>query len=574
MDIDFEKGNVVLYGKNNKIDTLVRKMAQMSGEQVYHFLSNRSISVPRSMNCLALMAVLNKKIKFLNTKSLSKDYFERLKYYEFFTEQQLFNLFLRIANDKESFLEYRLKFFNLFIRNFVALDINDGELMYVKNINKAHTESFEQYFNYISGALVEQEDTFDGRTFDVLKEHLKESASKNEIYDIANKYGIIIPQSLKRDEFLNFIVWYLKKNNKYNQNIEDELKDLSISDLALYAKRVGIPMNQTLSKDDAITYLFYMLDSSKIETTSVKRYLIPEEYKPLKFTVDTSAISHFGKGEAEKVIHYEGEENDLEAFQNSLVEKEEKIENAEIVTKEEPVLTDAVDIFNETTAFNREDAIINENEIKDNTTSSETEIKKEEIEGTKEMASSILDELDIKDDVNEKNTSTDDDEILQDLDLENRDETEFESLDDDIEKTNDDLAKSILDDIEKDEIKEEEQVVEEPKEEKELSREVTFNVKAERPKMPTSVNDDINDLPDLTDEEINQILKAHQEDVEEFNEKIEQKMDIDTSVVKNDLYGSKEIERLTESKKGTIVLSIILGIMVLVLAYIVYALVK
>ena len=89
MDINLEKGTVTIFGKTGKLDTLIRKFAMLSGEQVYHFLVNRGIQLPRKMNCLALISVLNKRIKFLNSKSLSKDYFTRLQYYNSFTEQQL-----------------------------------------------------------------------------------------------------------------------------------------------------------------------------------------------------------------------------------------------------------------------------------------------------------------------------------------------------------------------------------------------------------------------------------------------------------------------------------------------------
>ena len=181
MDINYDKNTISIYGKNMKIETVLKKLTQLSGEQAYHFLTNRGIQLPRKMNSLALISVLNRKIKFLHSNSLSKDYFTRLQYYKYFTEQQLFNLYLKIANTDDDFYLYRYNLYKLIITNFVALDLNDGELTYLINLKKNKVESFEQYFNYISGSALEQENTFDGQDIDLLKEQLPNSASNQEI---------------------------------------------------------------------------------------------------------------------------------------------------------------------------------------------------------------------------------------------------------------------------------------------------------------------------------------------------------------------------------------------------------
>ena len=326
MDINFEKGTVTLFGKTSKFDTLIRKFAMLSGEQAYHFLINRGIQLPRKMNCLALMSVLNKRIKFLNSHSLSKDYFARLKYYSSFSEQQLFNLFVKICNDPDSFYAYRYNLFKLILTNFVAMDFSDGELSYVKNLKKATIESFEQYFNYISGAALEQEDTFDGQNKKVLFDALEFSASNQEIMDIAGKYGFEIPQSLKKEDYLGFIFWYMQGNNTYNDEVAEGLKEMTVSQLDIFTKRMNIPMSSTLSKKDLITYLSYLLDNAHYDVTSIRRFEASDEYQPFVFTVDLNSVSVFGNGKPKKVIHYKGEDQDKEEFKQVLIAEEEEAE--------------------------------------------------------------------------------------------------------------------------------------------------------------------------------------------------------------------------------------------------------
>ncbi len=329
MDINFEKGTVTLFGKSTKFDTLIRKFAMLSGEQAYHFLINRGIQLPRRMNCLALMSVLNKRIKFLNSNSLSKDYFARLKYYSSFSEQQLFNLFLKICNDPDSFYAYRYNLFKLILTNFVAMDFSDGELSYVKNLKKATVESFEQYFNYISGAALEQEDTFDGQNKKVLFDALEFSASNQEIIDIAGKYGYVIPQSLKKDDYLEYIFWYMQGNNTYNDEVAEGLREMTVSQLDIFTKRMNIPMTSTLSKKEMITYLEYLLDKATYDMTSIRRFETPDEYQPFVFSVDLNSVSVFGNGKPKKVIHYKGEDEDKEEFKQVLIAEAEEAEAEE-----------------------------------------------------------------------------------------------------------------------------------------------------------------------------------------------------------------------------------------------------
>ncbi|MCR5231192.1 MAG: hypothetical protein K6B64_00925, partial [Acholeplasmatales bacterium] len=85
MEINYAKNQITLYGKVCKLDTLIKKLSSLSGEQMYHFLIDRTTQLPRRINCLAMISVLNNKIKFLHSNSLPKDYFAKLQYYASFS---------------------------------------------------------------------------------------------------------------------------------------------------------------------------------------------------------------------------------------------------------------------------------------------------------------------------------------------------------------------------------------------------------------------------------------------------------------------------------------------------------
>ena len=540
MDINFEKGTVTLFGKAGKLDTLIRKFTMLSGEQVYHFLVNRGIQFPRRMNCLALMSVLNRRIKFLNSNSLSKDYFTRLKYYSSFTEQQLFNLFCKICNDDNSFYAYRYNLFKLLLTNFVAMDFNDGELTYVKNLKKANIESFEQYFNYISGAGVEQEGTFDGQDLDVIRENLEFSASNQEVFDIASKYGIEIPQKLKKEDLLGFIVWWMQNDNSYNDQIGEELNQMTLQQLSTFAERTNIPMSANLSKKQAITYLFYILSMSEIETTSIKRIEVPEEYLPLEFTVDLTKVSVFKNSEPKKIIHYKGEENDNEEFNQVLIEEKEAEE-------EEEALEEAAQKEAEEKKKAEEKARLK----------AEEEARQQALAKEQEEAMAAIEEIGVDEYV---------EPVYEDGSQPQEEQPEEQGVTDVMATVQEN---DVAEEIYEEQVEPQEQVVyyEDGSQADPDSEEI--NVAEEyAEKGPIILDEDLSDVEAASDEEIQALLGENEEQEEPVEE--EKKADFDLNdVQKNDQYGSEKLQKLANhSVTKTIILSCFLGLAVFALVFI------
>ena len=214
-------------------------------------------------------------------------------------ETQLENLFIAVNATAEDFSQYRFNLMKLIVDNYEALDINDGEITYLKNLKKTRIKSFEDYVGYISAACLEQPGTFDGAYVEDLKKDLMFTATNQEIILIGEKYGITIPERLQKDEYVGFIKYYLNKMGKLNDVADEVLDDMSINGLSIYAKREGIPMQPAMSKDDLVTYLFYILEQCDIPYSSVSSIIYDEDmYKPLQFTIDLSAIAPFGNNEA------------------------------------------------------------------------------------------------------------------------------------------------------------------------------------------------------------------------------------------------------------------------------------
>lgn len=327
MELNYAKNQITLYGKVLKLDTLIKKLASLSGEQIYHFLVDRTTQLPRRVNCMALISVLNNKIKFLHSNSMPKAEFIKLQYYRSYSEHQLFMLFNKLCDDTD-FQMYRMNLMSLILDNYQNLNMNDGEIMYLKNLNKRQLESFPDYFNYITGACLEQSDTFDGQDIQVLKDNLQYSASNQDVFDLAGKYGVPLPQRLKREEYLEFIIDFMKRKGNYSETAANELQAMSITELSTYARRTGIPMQPNMSKNELITYLFYFLEQCEIPSTSVEEISSSPKYEPLEFRIDLNAIDSFGQSEPKRVVFYAGDHDDQEEINARIQEVKEQEEKA------------------------------------------------------------------------------------------------------------------------------------------------------------------------------------------------------------------------------------------------------
>ncbi len=311
MELDLEKQTLTIYGKTERLSVLANRFQALSGKQTYEFLTSRGVFLPRKINVLALRSVLNERIKTLKASELPKEYYETLDNYENFSEYQLFNLFATICDNKDDFKLYRLNLWKLILINYNALILNDGEINYLKNISKLQTEKLENYFQYITSASREMDNSFDGIELDKLKQGLKNAGSIEDVLDIAIKYGIELPLEYDIDNFKSALKEYLAAYDKLTMELDSYIENASEMTLENFAIKNKIPLSFKMDKDKLIDYLFFILSIAEMPRTSIKKIVEPDNYKPLKFRVDV--INSFDNDiplDNVRIIYYDGCEND------------------------------------------------------------------------------------------------------------------------------------------------------------------------------------------------------------------------------------------------------------------------
>lgn len=358
MKIDFNKNSIVLSENEYKLDELLAKLASLSGNQVHQFLSNRNIQIPRLLNLVALRAVLNKKIVLLKTTDLTKEEFEKLKYYSYFSEEQIFRLLKKLELSEEEFYDYRLNIFKIILKNNSLFELTDNELIYLKNLKETKIESFNKYFNYISGSTAECNNAFDGVDLNILNEYLPLSATNSDLDDIISKYGLDIKDELSKEEFLDYIKYYLNNNNTSKAIIE-ELEEMSIDELNTFTSRMNISMHSKLSVSEKAKYLLYFVSLCEIPTTKCNDILLDDIYNPINFEIDFDKINN---NTGENCIIYNNDLDILNKIEESNeMAKKEKLEEKNIVDDELTLATDNSDDVEE----NKDDILVDSAEIED-----------------------------------------------------------------------------------------------------------------------------------------------------------------------------------------------------------------
>ena len=171
-------------------------------------------------------------------------------------------------------------------------------------------EKFETYFHYISSMCQEQDNTFDGQDMNKLKNMLVDSASNQDILNLASKYGLELTLSLKKQELAEYVKYQLNKQGELTKNLEVEIDALTVTGLNNLCKQYRVQMSSNMSKPELVNYLFYILEQCQITTTSVRRIETNGMFEPLEFVVDMSAFKGFKADDTKRVILYRGFEHD------------------------------------------------------------------------------------------------------------------------------------------------------------------------------------------------------------------------------------------------------------------------
>ncbi len=323
MEYNKDKDTIMVYSRKMGLSTLAKKLADLNADQISGFFHNRNIKIPRKINVMALIGALNERIKTLDSKALSRDGFSKLMYYPEFNEYLLESLFNKIGKE-EDFEKYRCNLWALLIRNYEALQLLDGEVQYLINVRKQKMEGAAQFFERIQDCTVDLESDFDGIPSMNLESLLKNSYSQDDVRQLAKKYGIIIPNRLKKDELVVYVRQILQSKKRLTGALDKDLAEMTVVQLNSFCKLHQIEISANLKKNEIVFLFLFLLREQQIEKMKDREIFSYDWCEPLEFTVDLSAIDSFGRGTDKKIIILPNEEPEEETPEEPEEEPESK----------------------------------------------------------------------------------------------------------------------------------------------------------------------------------------------------------------------------------------------------------
>ena len=297
-----DKKSVTVADSVFSTEEAVTRLAALSAKQTKSFFAQIK-PLPRRIHCLALVSVLNERIKTLNSFSLSKDAFTKLQQYSQYTEYLLQTLFVKIAQEGD-FLKYRRCFWRLVLENASLIGLLDGQLAYLLQEESQEMESFEIYSMAIASVSLDFEAEFDGQPVSSLPTTLKMLYSAEEIHELSEKYGITLPRRLKKETYLEIIKQMLVQKRRWTKTTEEQLNNLTVAQLDVFCMEQKLNLCASLKKEALMELFLFYLKQQQMD--HLKPFsLWTDDITPLVFEVDLQKIAPFGRGEPKPIIHYE-----------------------------------------------------------------------------------------------------------------------------------------------------------------------------------------------------------------------------------------------------------------------------
>lgn len=253
---------IIISNETYNYDELLTKLAGLSIKDVTDILLESQIKLPRKLNSKALRLALNDKIIIAKQLNLSDEELFRLRFYPFFNEYQLQKLFATLFDD-EMYLKYRKSLFELILQNNEYLRLEDSVVLKLLNISNTN-EDFETYQTILNTFSFDFDGYLDSIKLEDYDENVLKSLTTDDIRQLGNKYGVVIPKRLRKEELVQYVKEVMDSNGlaiPESLNLDTQ----SIMMVQRFAKKNNIKISADLKKDESILYLFHQISKLDLE---------------------------------------------------------------------------------------------------------------------------------------------------------------------------------------------------------------------------------------------------------------------------------------------------------------------
>ncbi|HQM18491.1 MAG TPA: Rho termination factor N-terminal domain-containing protein, partial [Bacilli bacterium] len=300
---------------------LLKKLSFLNGKDLADFFKKFKLMAPKALRVDVLREAMAPKVEeqLANTSGgfgIGGQNNYRLLWFAKLSEHQL-EKYLSTFDDPELDNKYH----NLLVEKMLAYAAE-------KKVKKADMEELvaasednyrrvgharldmEEFNNSLDAVFYDEKSCCDGLSVSEFRGVLFNVGTREELFEIAAKYEIKVPERLNKDELLAYCVRQMKIEKYYTAEAEAALSEMTAKDLREWAKNHNIQSGSQLNKKDLIEYI--LSDYSKTK----EDYEVPKDDSVYEMAIP---------------LPYGQEEVDVEALEAKIAEltaEKEKLEKA------------------------------------------------------------------------------------------------------------------------------------------------------------------------------------------------------------------------------------------------------
>lgn len=272
------ESKVFVGNKEFKVDDLLKTIIYLPAEFVNKFFTGLGLTIPRELRIYVLRELLREKVAETRKSrlTLADELNYRLSWFAEFSETQLENLL--IFYDDMGLFKYFLEdlwvdlFGYMLDKKVTPLDFKhlyDESLAHVRKVG-LELPDLKTYNRSIKNLFFDAPGKIDGLTPERIRPVLYKSSTLGEVRDFGLKYDVDVPRRLKKNELADIIVQELKERKEHNDDLEKQIRKMSVILMQRFAIDHDIKASTELKKEEIIEYVLSNAKETK------ESYYVPE----------------------------------------------------------------------------------------------------------------------------------------------------------------------------------------------------------------------------------------------------------------------------------------------------------
>lgn len=285
------ESKVFVGNKEFRVDDLLKTIIYLPADSVNKFFTGIGLTIPRDLRIYVLRELLRERVAETRKSrlTLADELNYRLSWFAEFTETQLENLLI-FYEDMELFKYYLedlwVELFGYMLdKKVTPLDFKhlyDMSLSQVRSVG-LELPDLKTYNRDIKYLFFDAPGKIDGLSPERIRPVLFKSSTLGEVRDFGLKYDVDVPRRLKKNELADIIIEELKERKEYTEDLEKQIKKMSVILMQRFAIDHDIKASTELKKEEIIEYVLSNAKETK------ESYYTPESKEVYEKEMDMLA---------------------------------------------------------------------------------------------------------------------------------------------------------------------------------------------------------------------------------------------------------------------------------------------